>query len=40
MEIKNLFWHGDDLLEKAENVVTKIIGAGIIALLVYVYIWI
>ena len=39
MENKNLLWHGEDLVEKVENIVIKIIGVGIVALLVYVYAW-
>lgn len=37
MAIKKLFWQGDDIVEKIENILTKIAGVVIVALLVYAY---
>jgi hypothetical protein len=38
MADKKLFWHGEDFIEKMENLVTKIAGVGVVALLIYAYI--
>ncbi len=37
MTYKKLLWQGEDFVEKIENVVTKIVGAGIVALIIYAY---
>ena len=37
MTEKKLLWEGEDFIEKIENLVTKIAGAGIVALLIYAY---
>lgn len=37
MTDKKPFLEGEDFVEKIENIVTKIAGAGIVALLVYAY---
>ena len=39
MENKKMLWHGDDLVEKIENLVIKIAAIGITGLLVYSYVW-
>lgn len=37
MKIKNILWHGEDLVEKLENIVSKAAGVFIVALLVFAY---
>ena len=37
MTIKKIFWNGDDLVEKLENVAEKIVGIVITALLIYAF---
>lgn len=37
MAANNYLWNGENLVEKIENLVTKITGIGIVILLVYVY---
>ena len=37
MAVKKILWHGEDFVEKIENVFAKLAGVVIVALLVYAY---
>jgi len=37
MANKKLFWKREDFVEKIENIATKIVGIGIVVLLIYAY---
>ena len=34
---KNVIWHGEDLIDKIENIFVKIVGVGIVVTVAYVY---
>jgi len=38
MANKKMLWQGDDLIEKIENVIEKIAGILLVALLIYAYV--